>query len=132
MYGLHGKDGNSHFTKLMAENDDDSDFDGILDDIDIEEPDLASKLGIEPEDVHGASRIVLQRQFFEAIVRAAYVKYLNSTEYPTLAEKLDYMFKTKLTPNACKTKAKSVEEEVRITHSYNFIYRNHTKLLRKS
>jgi hypothetical protein len=45
-------------------------------------------------------------------VRAAYVKYLNSSEFTTLAEKLENMFKTKLIPNACKTKAKSSEEEV--------------------
>ena len=40
------------------------------------------------------------------------MKYLNSTEFSTLAEKLENMFKTKLLPNACKTKAKSSEEEV--------------------
>ncbi len=45
-------------------------------------------------------------------MRAAYVKYLNSSEFSTLAEKLENMFKTKLIPNACKTKAKSSEEEV--------------------
>jgi len=55
---------------------------------------------------------VLQRQFFEAVVRAAYVKYANNADLPTLADKLEYLFKQKLTPNAGKTKAKSVEEEV--------------------
>jgi len=62
--------------------------------------------------VHGPTRVVLQRQFFEAVVRAAYVKYANKSDLPTLAEKLEYLFKHKLTPNAGKTKAKSVEEEV--------------------
>jgi hypothetical protein len=73
---------------------------------------VCTKLGIEPEDVHGPSRIVLQRQFFEAVVRAAYVKYANKADLPTLADKLEYLFKQKLTPNAGKTKAKSVDEEV--------------------
>jgi len=68
-------------------------------------------LGIEPEDVHGPTKVVLQRQFFEAIVRAAYVKYKNSSELPTLADKLDHMFKHKLVPNATKTKIKSSDEE---------------------
>jgi len=54
----------------------------------------------------------LQRQFFEAIVRAASVKYSNKAELPTLADKLENLFKTKLVPNATKNKAKAVEEEV--------------------
>lgn len=50
---------------------------------------LHKKLGIQPEDVHDELKIVLQRQFFEAIVRAASVKYSNSNEHGTLAEKLE-------------------------------------------
>ncbi len=57
-------------------------------------------------------RVVLQRQFFEAIVRAAAVKYANRPDLPTLADKLDALFKGKLSINATKNKAKSVEEEV--------------------
>ena len=76
-----------------------------------EDANLLQSLGIEAEDVHGPSKVVLQRQFFEAIVRAAYVKYNNCSELPTLADKLDHMFKTKLVPNAVKTKIKSSEEE---------------------
>lgn len=72
---------------------------------------MIENLGIEAEDVHGPTKVVLQRQFFEAIVRAAYVKYNNNAELPTLADKLDHMFKTKLVPNAIKTKIKSSEEE---------------------
>jgi len=68
-------------------------------------------LGIEAEDVHGPTKVVLQRQFFEAIVRAAYVKYHNCSDLPTLADKLDHMFKNKLVPNATKTKIKSSDEE---------------------
>lgn len=112
MYGLHGKDGNKHFAKLISQQDAGSDFEEEDESQNKNEPDIAQKLGIEPENVHGSTRIVLQRQFFEAIVRAAYVKYLNSSEFTTLAEKLENMFKTKLIPNACKTKAKSSEEEV--------------------
>jgi hypothetical protein len=56
---------------------------------------------------------VLQRQFFEAIVRAAAVKYANRSDLPTLADKVEQLFKTKLNPNATKNKAKSAEEEVR-------------------
>jgi hypothetical protein len=112
MYGLHGKDGNKHFAKLISQQDAGSDFEEEDESQNKNEPDIAQKLGIEPENVHGSTRIVLQRQFFEAIVRAAYVKYLNSSEFSTLAEKLENMFKTKLIPNACKTKAKSSEEEV--------------------
>jgi hypothetical protein len=57
-------------------------------------------------------RVVLQRQFFEAIVRAAAVKYSNRSDLPTLADKLDTLFKNKLSINATKNKAKSPEEEV--------------------
>ena len=58
------------------------------------------------------SRVVLQRQFFEAIVRAASVKYSNRSDLPTLADKLDALFKNKLSLNATKNKAKTPEEEV--------------------
>lgn len=44
-------------------------------------------------------------------MRAASVKYANKAELPTLADKLESLFKTKLAPNATKNKAKSVEEE---------------------
>jgi len=44
-------------------------------------------------------------------VRAAYIKYNNCADLPTLADKLDHMFKTKLVPNATKTKIKSSDEE---------------------
>ena len=57
-------------------------------------------------------RVILQRQFFEALVRAAAIKYSNRSDIPTLADKLEYLFKNKLNVNATKNKAKSVEEEV--------------------
>jgi len=71
---------------------------------------LQSKLAIYKEEC----RVVLQRQFFEAIVRAAAVKLANRSDLPTLSDKLDTLFKIKLTVNATKNKAKSLEEEVSI------------------
>jgi len=56
--------------------------------------------------------VVLQRQFFEALVRAAAIKYSNRSDLPTLADKLEYLFKNKLNAFATKYKAKSIEEEV--------------------
>ena len=70
-------------------------------------------MGIELEDIHSPSKVILQRQFFEAIVRACYVKYANDAELPTLAAKLVHMFKTKMNPLSCKNKSKSSEDEVR-------------------
>jgi len=53
----------------------------------------------------------LQRQFFEAIVRACYVNYSNNAELSTLSQKLDDMFKSKLNTLAGRNKAKTAEEE---------------------
>ena len=70
-------------------------------------------MGIEPDDIHSSTKVVLQRQFFEAVVRAASVKYANSSELSTLAQKLDHLFNVHLSPMiASKNKAKSNEEEV--------------------
>lgn len=57
---------------------------------------------------------MLQRQFFEAIVRAASVKYANSNELSTLSEKLEILFKKNLLPLAGKAKAKNSEDDVSI------------------
>ena len=73
---------------------------------------LHKKLGIEPDDIHFNQKVVLQRQFFEAIVRAAMVKYSNSNDLVTLSQKLDHLFKNNLLPYAGKNKAKTSEEEV--------------------
>lgn len=82
---------------------------------------LHKKLGIQPDDVHDEMKIVLQRQFFEAIVRAASVKYANNTELTTLSEKLETLFKRHLVPYAGKNKAKNAEDEVSIhLHPYRF------------
>lgn len=79
-------------------------------------------------------RVVLQRQFFEALVRAAAIKYSNRSDLPTLADKLEYMFKNKLTTFATKYKAKSIEEEVsgHIISISHFICRNNSRSPRKS
>lgn len=66
---------------------------------------------IEPEDIHNASKVILQRQFFEALVRAAAVKYANNSELPSLSDKVEYLFKHKLAPLATKNKAKSSEDD---------------------
>ena len=48
-------------------------------------------------------------------MRSASVKYANkAAELPTLADKLEYLFKNKLVPHATKNKAKPIEEEVSI------------------
>jgi len=71
--------------------------------------------GIEPEDSHDALKIVLQRQFFEAVARAAAVKYASGAEgvpspgggAPTLANKLDHLFNKNFKTLAIKNKSKS-------------------------
>lgn len=65
------------------------------------------------EDTHDALKIVLQRQFFEAIARAASVKYasgMNSENLPSLAHKLDHLFEHNLKPLAVKNKSKTADE----------------------
>lgn len=49
------------------------------------------------EDIHDPLKIVLQRQFFEALVRATAVKFVSGTgafNLNTLEEKLEHVFKT--------------------------------------
>lgn len=54
MYGLHSKDGNKHFEKLISQQDANSDFEEENEVDNKDEPNLAQKLGIEPEDVHNS------------------------------------------------------------------------------
>ena len=68
----------------------------------------------DAEDTHDALKIVLQRQFFEAVARAASVKYASGTDgetLPTLAHKLDHLFKNNFMPLAVKNKSKTAEDE---------------------
>lgn len=67
---------------------------------------------LPPEDIHQASKVVLQRQFFEAIVRSSSVKFANASELPTLSHKLEALFTQKLCVHAGKNKAKTLDEEV--------------------
>ena len=104
------KDKNGQVRGVKERNDDSSSSDEEEEEENLEE--LHKRLGIEPDDIHSASKVVLQRQFFEAVVRAASVKYANSSELTTLAQKLDHLFNAHLTPMiASKNKAKSPEEE---------------------
>ena len=66
------------------------------------------------EDTHNALKIVLQRQFFEAVARAAFVKYASGSDggsLQTLSQKLEHVFKNNFTTLANKNKSKTVEEE---------------------
>lgn len=64
-------------------------------------------------------------------MRAAYVKYANNSELPTLADKLDFLIKNKLLPHAGKAKAKTVEDEVSILLSLTSLFRNNSRLVNK-
>lgn len=87
-----------------AQENDDSDFSE-------EEEDEGAPGGIPAEDTHNATKVILQRQFFEALVRAAAVKYANNSELPTLSQKLEHLFKHQLVPFATKNKAKGADDD---------------------
>lgn len=68
---------------------------------------------VEPEDTHDAMKIVLQRQFFEAITRAAAVKFasgIGCANLPNLAVKLNHLFDHNMKPLAVKNRSKSVDQ----------------------
>lgn len=91
--------------------------DSIDEDEEEENEAIGKIFDLPPEDIHESSKVVLQRQFYESIVRAASVKYANTSEYATLADKLKVLFKQKLVPNAGKNKAKSPDEEKQFRNS---------------
>ena len=64
------------------------------------------------EDVHTPNRPILERQFFEAIPRAASIYYENDHRCKSLSEKLDLFFNEKLIPNAGIHSCKSPDDEV--------------------
>lgn len=66
---------------------------------------------LDAENLHDSSKAILQRQFFEAIVRACHVSYANTTNFKTLADKLDDMMKNHCAPFATKNKAKTPDDE---------------------
>jgi len=89
---------------------DDEDEDEVVE----ESKNADTQLDPDAEDTHDALKIVLQRQFFEAIARAACVKYASGTDgenLPTLADKLDHLFKNNFMPLAIKNKSKTQEDE---------------------
>lgn len=58
-------------------------------------------------------KIVLQRQFFEAVARAASVKFASGVgcdNLPNLAAKLGFLFENNMKPLAVKNRSKSVEQ----------------------
>jgi hypothetical protein len=60
------------------------------------------------EDIHDPFKIVLQRQFFEAIVRATASKFSSCGQGLTdLSSQLEFTFKNNLVPLAVKNKSKS-------------------------
>lgn len=66
------------------------------------------------EDAHNRHKLVLQRQFFEAIVRGAANKFAcgdDGLNLNNMAEKLDYLFKNNFHPLAVKNRSKTQEEE---------------------
>jgi len=87
----------------------------ISDDEDEDEvvPNQEQAADLDLEDTHDALKIVLQRQFFEAVARAASVRYasgMDSDSLPTLADKLNHIFENNLKNLAVKNKSKTVEE----------------------
>ena len=111
IYG--SKDVKAEIKGAKEHNDDSSSSEEEEEDENLEE--LHKRLGIEPDDIHSSQKVILQRQFFEAVVRIASVKYSNSSEMGNLAQKLEKLFNAHLSPMVGKNKAKTPEEEV----SYN-------------
>lgn len=89
---------------------------GISDDEDEDEVQQvnSSENIININDIHNPFMIILQRQFFDAVVRAAACKFASgkgSEDLTTLSQKLDYVFKNNLGPLAIKNKTKTPEDE---------------------
>lgn len=68
----------------------------------------------QADDVHDPSKLVLQRQFFDAVVRAASVKFSSGkggADLQTLSLQLEHLFKNNFASLAVKNKSKSVEDD---------------------
>lgn len=66
------------------------------------------------KDIHDPLKLVLQRQFFDAVVRAAYVKFQSGQgceDLPDLSLKLEHIFNNNLCPLAMKNRSKTQEED---------------------
>lgn len=66
---------------------------------------------LDAENLHDHGKAILQRQFYEAIVRACHVSYANTSNFKTLADKLNDMMKNHCAPLATKNKAKTADDE---------------------
>jgi hypothetical protein len=61
---------------------------------------LPESITAAPEDLHDPKKIILQRQFYEAVVRAAAVAFANDNSLPKLSDKLDFAMKNHFLPLA--------------------------------
>ena len=75
------------------------------------EEEIEEFMEVDAENLHDSKRAILQRQYFDAIVRACHAAYANTTRFNNLAEKLDDMMKNHLAPFATKNKAKTPDDE---------------------
>jgi hypothetical protein len=75
------------------------------------EEDIEEFAELDADNLHDGTKAILQRQFFEVIVRACHVAYANTPSLKNLAEKLDDMMKNHCAPFATKNKSKTPEEE---------------------
>ena len=66
---------------------------------------------LDAENLHESTKVILQRQFFEAIVRACHVSYSNTSNFKTLSDKLNDMMQNHCATQANKNKAKTKDEE---------------------
>jgi len=55
------------------------------------------------------------------------VKFANRSDIPTLSEKLEHLFKTKLVPLSTKNKSKTPEEDVNNYRNANIGFRNNLR-----
>jgi len=91
---------------------------------------ILTELEPEPEDIHNPKYPILQRQFYEGIVRMAYVYYSESNQYSNLYEKVNALFNDKLTPHAGKKLVKTEEEEKSFKLCYSIAQQNSKELKR--
>jgi hypothetical protein len=75
------------------------------------EEEIEEFMELDAENLHDSTKVILQRQFFDVIVRACHVAYANTTNFNTLSEKLEHMMKHHCSPFATKNKAKSPDDE---------------------
>ena len=62
--------------------------------------------------------MILQRQFFEAIVRAVSLSFANEPNMTCLSEKMDYAFTNHFLPRSGKNRTKNLDEEQSLFPKY--------------